>query len=120
MYVLGATQFNQLCKLQNLYHHFVEHQQENKDMSFADFIVLHYFDSTHPDDDIHKDKELPFKSHVTQASVLAIAGVQQITLSQPVFVQTFYTRQLHVEQPDFYQSLLLRNIFQPPRITHFV
>lgn len=56
------TELDQLIKLPILIQHYQYHQSEQKLMTLADFLSLHY-SSTHPlDNDESEDENLPFKS----------------------------------------------------------
>lgn len=52
---VGAEHFE---KLGALVSHFYEHHEKNADISFTDFLVLHYFDQSHQTAENHGD--LPF------------------------------------------------------------
>lgn len=44
-------------------HHFIEHQSEDKGLTFSDFLVMHYTQGNVVDDDHAKDMKLPFKTN---------------------------------------------------------
>ncbi|MBK8601350.1 MAG: hypothetical protein IPN80_13105 [Flavobacterium sp.] len=76
-YLFTASQLSELFKLPILAEHFVEHQNENPNLSFMDFIRIHYMQGDVFDDDFDKDMKLPFKS---QSS----CNYSNITFFQPV------------------------------------
>lgn len=61
-YLFSATEFNQLLKLPLLIEHFIEHKEENKQITFWEFLSLHYKTTNVKDADYEKDMKLPFKS----------------------------------------------------------
>lgn len=61
-YLFSATEFNQLLKLPLLIEHFIEHKEENKQITFWEFLCLHYQTTNVKDADYEKDMKLPFKS----------------------------------------------------------
>lgn len=110
LYLGSFTELHQVMRLPLLVEHFVEHQSLVPQMSFLEFLVMHYKTDVPHD---ATDMSLPFKdcSHsvVTPTSVLP---EQKIALSeQPALnTQTFSS---------FYFSFLpashLSEIFQPPK-----
>jgi hypothetical protein len=62
IYLLSATPLHELLKLPMLVQHFMEHKAENSQISFCEFLEMHYAaHSTHDADHKH-DGKLPFKS----------------------------------------------------------
>ena len=114
-YLSSVTEVHELLKAANLVAHFMQHRQENENLSFADFIAMHYGDdSGHADLQEHADR-LPFKPH--QASVVLmnfIAVVPATTL----FVITHW--ELEPARPvSFYRQMAASSpaisIWQPPK-----
>lgn len=62
LYISSTTEFHELLKVPVLIGHFMEHRSENKDLSFWDFIFMHYAQGQVKDADYDKDMRLPFKS----------------------------------------------------------
>ena len=54
--------FEQLFKIPVLIEHYVEHQDRNADISFADFLTMHYWGKDINDTDDERDRQLPFKN----------------------------------------------------------
>jgi hypothetical protein len=53
----------ELVKLPTLIEHFNEHQKENPDLSFWEYLVLHYENPIHHSEDHQKHSNLPFGNH---------------------------------------------------------
>lgn len=109
MYALTFTECHQALKLPLLFVHYQEHSSA-VDMTFVDFLVMHYETDVAHDD---TDMKLPFKNcgHSQVSQTIAIIG-QKITLKEPTVISTS-------DQVAFYQqispSLLSHDIFQPPK-----
>ncbi|THF53332.1 hypothetical protein E6C50_03780 [Flavobacterium supellecticarium] len=53
--------FVQLFKLPVLFQHFEEHQNDNGNLGFVDFLAMHYWGDDINDSDDDRDMQLPFK-----------------------------------------------------------
>jgi hypothetical protein len=119
IFLCATTPIGQLLKLPMLMHHFIEHQQEeqNKEhqISFIDFLKMHYNSNEHTNKSTHNHHNLPFK-HIDFNSlnvVFAFESPSIFTFQQTEFdsskdVSTFYEQH--------YLSNTLANIWQPPRV----
>ena len=110
LYLGLFTEVHQVIKLPILVSHFIEHQELVPEMSFLQFLVMHYKSDTPHDD---TDMELPFKDCSNSVATPSFAlPEQKITL----------TPQVVVAVPEFFcfyfsfaPSSHLAEIFQPPR-----
>ncbi len=59
--LFSTTELHQLSKMVVLAQHYKEHKQQNADITLTQFIVMHYFSGSIPDEDHERDKQLPFK-----------------------------------------------------------
>src|SRR6476660_9653 len=66
IYLLSTSECYQALKLPFVFTHFFEHRALNKNMSFLDFLDLHYFKGHAKDNDYSKDQQLPFKTTCPQ------------------------------------------------------
>lgn len=113
--MLSTTELYQLMKLPVLAEHFVEHKQENKDITLWDFLCMHYAHGIVKDADYDKDMKLPFKTH---------DGCINATIS-PFTPNNFSTEIVKTAIPGstsyplynevFTVSSFLSTIWQPPR-----
>ena len=62
VYLLTATEFNELFKLPLLVEHFMQHNEGNKHIDFWEFLCNHYSTNAIKDSDYDEDMKLPFKS----------------------------------------------------------
>ncbi|MEJ8597191.1 hypothetical protein JSO62_00575 [Riemerella anatipestifer] len=74
-YLVSFSEVREVLKLPVLIEHFVEHRNDNPEMSFGQFITLHYLSGDVHDDDYEEDMKLPFKSqnqNISSSIVLAM------------------------------------------------
>jgi len=111
IYLISFTEFREVLRIPLLVQHYVEHKGQVAEMSFVEFLAMHYSTDVAHDD---RDNRLPFKdcSH-SFISQLIVLPIQKISLADRAEViipayQFFYL--LH--EP----KLLAADIFQPPKI----
>ena len=85
VYLSSTTEIYQLLKLPFLAEHFLEHKNDNQNLSFVEFLELHYANNKKSDE---SDKKLPFKSHDIVVNI-ALTGF----LQKPIFFK--------IESPEF-------------------
>ena len=114
-FLLTATGFNQLLKLPVLLEHFTEHKAENKSISFAKFLYMHYLGYDMNDNDQDRDSSLPFKSQAKTVAMKVETAPQQLTVvclqHLPVFSSGFVSC-----KAAGLSSAYLSCIWQPPRV----
>ncbi|MFN4123110.1 MAG: hypothetical protein ACK4GL_07380 [Flavobacteriales bacterium] len=109
-----SCSLGQVLRLPTLIHHFQEHQQEDPEGTFFDFVAQHYApEINHPDDE-HRDHEnLPFKTadfSVLQVVKIIHHSAESFELHQPEFERIKLTF-----SPFNFYNAYLSNIWQPPR-----
>lgn len=113
LYLVSATEAKQLLKLPVLFEHYAEHKQKNREISFLNFIYMHYAGSDFDDGDQDRDMQLPFKS-LTSATALFPAfspSANGIKLEP-----SFSIREgSFLPAPFNFQSFYLSSIWQPPK-----
>ena len=115
LYLLSATELYQLLKLPLLIEHFVEHRKEKSDLTFGEFLRIHYSSEMDYDQDYDKDMKLPFKMHNDWADqFVAVSEFQAITpIFQRQFNLSFHRTPLF--EVTFIHATYLSSIWQPPR-----
>ena len=109
-YLTSFTEFSEVLRLPLLIEHYAEHKSQVADISFTEFLAMHYETDVAHDD---KGHELPFKdcSH-SMCCQPVVLPVQRIFLN----VVLLKTHQVHTS---FYllhePELLPGDIFQPPK-----
>lgn len=117
-YVLSTTELIQFLKLPILFEHFSDHKNHSPQLSFIDFLALHYsgdhFEGHPHDEDYEKDMNLPF---ITHANVLTLCCTDA-----PNFVFEWMTKapQVDLSTPKIYKEEFVTNeflssIWQPPK-----
>jgi len=114
VYLLSTTEAHQLLKLPVVFQHFAEHQLLDRNISFLQFLDMHYMHGSPMDKDHDRDMQLPFKA---TGDCLAIATAfvpltAQVLIAPPVklSVKTSY-----VIKHQYLASAYLSAIWQPPK-----
>jgi hypothetical protein len=87
IYLFSTTEAHQLLKLPIVFQHYAEHQLEDKNISFIEFLDIHYMHGSPSDADYDRDMQLPFKSSVDCISNISFASV-------PAFIEFDFDRPL--------------------------
>lgn len=103
------TEMHELASIPLLVQHYLEHREKVPEMSFVDFLVMHY-KSDVPHDST--DMKLPFKDHSTVTTPTFAAPEQKVSLGaqMPATTREFSSNYISV-----IPSSGLDEIFQPPR-----
>lgn len=115
IYVFSTTDAHELLKLPVIFQHFIEHKEENRNISFLQFISMHYMHGNPIDKDHDRDMQLPFKTPCSCAFSSAppfVALMQRISIESPVEIS--HTRH-SILKDSFINSFYLSKIWQPPR-----
>jgi hypothetical protein len=109
-YLVASTELHQVFKLPLLFQHYTEHKVQVQEMTFLEFLVMHYKTDVAHDD---QDMKLPFKDchHSATSSITAIP-VQNISIQAP---PASPDEELWAVNQNPFHSSLLDEIFQPPR-----
>lgn len=103
--------FKELCKLPSLVGHYTEHKLESKNLSFTDFILMHYNEtSNHRNEENHED--LPLFHTCCGSVVLFVTEnvFQNVTwITEPQQMPVTFI-------PNHYNYNFHHTIFQPPRL----
>lgn len=111
IYVVSVTELHELFKLPQLVEHFIEHKSEDKKTTFLDFLVLHYSDSNHSDE----DTQLPFKSHHDCGNIVNAGFVTFHSFCLVVKSTPMESKIHNTYSTDFISSAYLSSIWQPPK-----
>jgi len=111
-YLISFTEFSEVLRLPLLLEHYTEHKSKVNDLSFWEFLVMHYETDVAHDD---TDMSLPFKGfdHSCFAQILVLP-VQKIALTEHIEkTSVSYTFFYLLHEP----QLLAGDIFQPPKLS---
>lgn len=113
IHLLGNTEFGQILRWPELFSHYFQHSRLNPEMSFLEFISMHYSgdDGTNADNDI--DNKLPCRD----------IGHNSLALAFSPMVRTIAIENLPLtnsENKFFYSAISVpagfeHSILQPPR-----
>ena len=112
LYVNSYTEFQEALRVPILVAHFIEHRQQVKDMTFSQFLAMHYQTSANHDD---RDDQLPFKEMHHSGVVPAMALPDQrmvLEATAPLSDVTHCSAYHEVSISSPYSK-----IFQPPRVS---
>jgi hypothetical protein len=101
----------QLLKLPELRGHLSEHQQKDKTLSFADFILMHYYGSDGDTSDDSREENLPFKTATAAASAFIVPQVSCDVPKTQLMAEYSHAR-IRVRVP----AAPCCDIWQPPRL----
>ena len=116
IYLFTTTEAHQLFKLPVIFEHFKEHRMEDKNISFLEFLDVHYMHGSPKDQDYDRDMQLPFKSSADcLASVVPVVMPDFGNTFEPP--QDFFIQNDFVNKNDLFISAeFFCSVFQPPRI----
>jgi len=60
--LMNSTEIYQLVRLPQLFSHYQEHRAENAQLTFLEFLGIHYAQGNVRDADYDKDQQLPYKT----------------------------------------------------------
>lgn len=113
-YLSSSTQLIEVLKLPLLIEHYFEHKAENNNITFLQYIKLHYAETKHYAQH-HKEKQLPFKVIPTACfNVVAINKTNFVeSISYTVSSTNIIKHTAHYCSK--YISYYTANIWQPPK-----
>ncbi|MBL7788994.1 MAG: hypothetical protein JNL75_04080 [Chitinophagales bacterium] len=111
IYVFASTPFLELVKLPQLYTHYIDHKKENQQMTFTEFLYLHYGDEAHAED----HNSLPFKS-CNYIYFLILEMPANVIIVKCHEIQKKIDTPLRYIYESLYIFQYLNTIWQPPRL----
>lgn len=116
--MLSCTEFDQLLRVPILIAHFVEHRQESKDISFGEFMLIHYVEEYSFNGDYEQDTNLPFKS--VDGNTIQVAAfiplINSCLKAKPIYTES---GKYNPYEECFIDNAYLSSIWQPPKLTVF-
>ena len=116
-YLVSTTELHELLKLPQLIEHFIEHKEAKNEITFLDFLIMHYSSSNDGDNDTDKDKRLPFKSHAHSENFSVNAFISFSTIEMKIKQILIPQKQYKSYFSDFIKSAYLSSIWQPPKLS---
>jgi hypothetical protein len=120
IYLFSSTELSELLKIDLLIDHYAEHKGESSQISFSNFLYMHYIDHGIENGDGEKDSDLPFHSNshneLVNFIVPTIIPVNHYSISfVPVFKKD--EKKSFYDVHDSMTSPFLSAIWQPPQIS---
>lgn len=107
----GVTQ--QFWKLPELLQHFQEHQAFQTNLSFSDFLYMHYVGSDNDGSDDKKDASLPFKTHEENQVSQEIISNQLLVAPIEIFGESLGSSSFMLQNENS-TSRSCGSVFRPP------
>lgn len=114
-YLFSATEAHQLLKLPVIFQHYAEHKKINKNITFLQFLDMHYMHGCPKDNDYQRDMQLPFKTAGDCIAAISPGFIPAIL--QPIMVHSVEISEvkLYIPQDQPIPSSYLSRIWQPPK-----
>lgn len=111
LYLVSFTEFREVLRLPLLVEHYGEHKNQVAEMSFLEFLVMHYESDVAHDD---QDNRLPFKdcSHSFIGQVVMLP-IQKISLTEGLVINASSYQFFYLQHEP---KLIAADIFQPPKL----
>lgn len=110
---LNTVSLNQFSKLPLLAIHYVDHWQKNKQMSFLDFVEMHYGGDDSSDNDNEQDQQLPLKS--VSISAFQIFTAPSIPQIHYIPLTVAGNKANSMMRGQFVPTNIIADIFRPPK-----
>ena len=112
LYINSNTEFHEMLRLPILLEHYSQHKLRVSDISFWEFLVMHYKTDVSHDSD---DNQLPFKdpAHSFTAPTLALPSHKMALKEAVVTSKVDY----FCSYSETFIASHLSDIFQPPKIS---
>jgi hypothetical protein len=115
LYLFSTTEAYQVLKFPVILEHFHKHQKENNDITFLEFLDIHYMHGSPMDDDYEQDMQLPFK-RMNHHFNMTPAHVKELTSTTLVITPPIKETSFIIVDDNSIRSRYLSSIFQPPRV----
>lgn len=115
IYLLTGTVAHQLLKLPYIFKHFSTHRHENRNITFLQFLEIHYLYGSPNDKDYQDDMKLPFKTAdgcITSVSPCLIPALPGFFIVRSVKIMI---NKNPISEDQFLLSSYLSRIWQPPK-----
>ncbi len=114
-YLLSVTELHQLVKFPVLVEHFIEHKGKNQNLSFVDFLGMHYSQQNEKDADYDRDMQLPFKSHDGCSTAFLSAFLHSLPTGLSNKPAPASSCEYSEYSDEFLSQTYLASIWQPPK-----
>lgn len=110
--VIHTSPLSQLLKLPVLFTHFADHKHRNHNISFTEFLSMHYWGKDINDNDTQEDNKLPFK----KANCISCISLFMPVKKMPAVVPVMWFRINYVVPDDpALPNAFHCSLFRPPK-----
>ncbi|TFF40686.1 hypothetical protein [Mucilaginibacter psychrotolerans] len=114
-YLFSTTELHQLLRLPVVFEHFAAHQQKNKNISFLQFLDIHYMHGSPKDKDYSEDMKLPFKTADNCASMVSPVVIPPVAHLLENHIVHIPEKELYIPKDELIPSSYLSRVWQPPK-----
>jgi hypothetical protein len=114
-YLFSTTELHQLLKLPVVFEHFAEHLQKNKNISFLQFLDMHYMHGSPKDADYSEDMKLPFKTADNCVSMVSPVIIPRLVHNLENHIVQIPEKEMHIPKDELIPSSYLSRVWQPPK-----
>ncbi|MES2268550.1 MAG: hypothetical protein V4520_17425 [Bacteroidota bacterium] len=115
VYLFSTTELHQLLKFPMVFIHFAEHKKENKNISFLQFLDMHYMHGSPKDKDYKEDMKLPFKTADNCVYIVSAVVIPHVVHALENHVFYIPEKEKHIPKDESIPSSYLSNVWQPPK-----
>ena len=114
VYLLSSAEVHQLFKLPVVFQHFAEHQLEDRNITFLQFLDMHYMHGSPMDKDHDRDMQLPFKAtgDCLATTTAFVPLTAQVSIPAPIKISG---KKKYIIKHQYLVSAYLSAIWQPPK-----
>jgi len=119
IYVFSSTEFSELLKIDEFIEHYSEHKEASQQITFSEFLYMHYVDHGKDSGEGKNEGDLPFQSNTHNELVNFITPIVIPTTN---FIVAYIQTVENNEPKEYYdvcsimKSSFLASIWQPPQI----
>jgi hypothetical protein len=114
--LFSQTELHQLLHAPKLYSHFIEHKEKKPEISFLQFLKMHYTVADDNDGDGSKDQELPFKS--TECAIgFSVASFMPQDFTEFKFFTHETEAPVYIYASSYIPNSHIGLIWQPPKVS---
>ncbi len=117
LYLLSATELCELLKMDVLIEHFKETKKQEGDISFMQFLFMHYVTDDGNSKDNNRDEQLPFKSQASLMASVSMAVILNKPESLNIEKEVTSTRDFSLYKDPFLLPAVSNTVWNPPRIS---
>jgi hypothetical protein len=110
----GHNLLAEIFRLPSLLEHFAEHQKENKTISFADFLWLHYMDASHEHSD-SRHEHLPLHCHHVMMAESLMSVAPEFCYFDILHSTAFAEKKLPFGEDRLHFPAPIFGFFRPPQ-----